>query len=96
MFSVTSDQGNRGPWCPLAEKRGEWGSLFRGAARLKFECVGQPPEGTIRQFLRSQGVNWSMKHVAKDAASAGKRRGRINKGLAAYSAYQRYQKCRGD
>jgi YD repeat-containing protein len=33
-------------WCPLAEKRGEWGSLFRGAARLKFECVGQPPYGT--------------------------------------------------
>jgi hypothetical protein len=53
-------------------------------------------QGTIRQFLRSQGVNWSMKHVAKDAAWAGKWAGRLGNVLAAYSAYERYQKCRGD
>jgi hypothetical protein len=37
-----------------------------------------------------------MKHVAKDAATAGKWAGRAGKVLAAYSAYERYQKCLGD
>ncbi len=33
-----------GPWYPLAENRGEWGSLDRGSAgSYKLECVGQPP-----------------------------------------------------
>ncbi|HEY6764491.1 MAG TPA: RHS repeat-associated core domain-containing protein, partial [Candidatus Sulfotelmatobacter sp.] len=53
-------------------------------------------QGTIRQFLRSQGVKWSTKHVAKDAAWAGKWAGRIGGALAAYNAYQRYQECGGD
>jgi len=52
-------------------------------------------QGEIRQFLRSQGVNWSVKHVSKDAAWLGKWAGRVGGALAAYSAYQRYQKCRG-
>ena len=52
-------------------------------------------QGEIRQFLRSQGVKWSVKQVSKDAAWLGKWAGRIGGALAAYSAYQRYQKCRG-
>ena len=53
-------------------------------------------QGEIRQLLRNQGVKVSMKHVAKDAAWAGKWAGRLGKVLAAKSAYDRYQKCRGD
>ncbi len=53
-------------------------------------------QGTIRQFLRNQGVKWSTKHVAKDAALLGKVAGAVGKVLAAKSAYDRYQKCRGN
>lgn len=53
-------------------------------------------QGTIRQFLRSEGVKVSMKHVSKDATLFGKWAGRAGKVLAAYSAYERYQKCRGN
>ena len=47
-------------------------------------------------MLTNQGVKVFMKHVAKDAAWAGKWAGRLGKVLAAKSAYDRYQKCRGD
>jgi hypothetical protein len=53
-------------------------------------------QGTIRQFLRSQGIKWSTKHVAKDAFTVGEWSGRAGKVYAAYSLYQRYQKCRGN
>jgi hypothetical protein len=52
-------------------------------------------QAEIRQFLRSQGVKWSVKHVSKDAALLGKVAGAFAKVLAAKSAYDRYQKCRG-
>ena len=50
----------------------------------------------IRQFLRSEGVKVSLKHISKDAAKAGKWLGRAAKVLAAISAYERYQKCMGN
>jgi hypothetical protein len=53
-------------------------------------------QGEIRQFLRSEGVKWSVKHVSKDAALLGKVAGAFGKVLAAKSAYDRYQKCRGN
>lgn len=53
-------------------------------------------QGTVGQFLRSQGVKWSTKDVAKDAAWLGKWAGRAGKLYSAYSAYARYQECRGD
>ena len=53
-------------------------------------------QGAIRQFLRSQGVKWSVKHVSKDAALIGKVAASINTAVAAKSAYERYTKCRGD
>ena len=52
-------------------------------------------QAEIRQFLRSEGVKVSLKHVSKDAAVVGKWAGRAAKVLAAKSAYDRYQKCRG-
>ena len=61
------------------------------------DWVAESPwaQGQIRQFLRSQGVKWSVKHVSKDAAWLGKWAGRVGGALATYSAYERYQKCRG-
>jgi alpha-ketoglutarate-dependent taurine dioxygenase len=53
-------------------------------------------QGEIRQLLRNQGVKVSMKHVSKDAALLGKWAGRFGKVLAAKSAYDRYQECRGN
>jgi hypothetical protein len=52
-------------------------------------------QAEIRQFLRSEGVQWSVKHVSKDAVLLGKVAGAFGKVLAAKSAYDRYQKCRG-
>jgi hypothetical protein len=64
--------------------------------RKQRECVGHPAaQAKIRQFLRSEGVKWSVKHVSKDAALLGKVAGAFGKVLAAKSAYDRYQKCRG-
>jgi hypothetical protein len=99
-----SDQDN---WQWSSDK---FGFVYTGAGEVIDSSVGldavenaadfvadnPAAQGTIRQFLRSQGVKWSMKHVAKDAATAGKWAGRAGKVLAAYSAYERYQKCRGD
>jgi RHS repeat-associated protein len=49
----------------------------------------------IRKLLKSEGVKVSLKHVSKDAAFVGKWAGRAGMALAAKSAYNRYQKCRG-
>jgi hypothetical protein len=86
------------------------GFVYTGAAEVMDSSVGldavenaanfvadnPAAQGTMRQFLRSQGVKWSMRHVATDAATVGKWAGRAGNVLAAYSAYERYQKCRGD
>lgn len=53
-------------------------------------------QAEIRQFLRSEGVKVSLKHVSKDAALLGTVAGVFGKVLAAKSAYDRYQKCRGN
>jgi RHS repeat-associated protein len=50
-------------------------------------------QGEIRQFLRSEGVKVSLKHVSKDAAAFGKWAGRAGKVLAAVTAAERYKKC---
>jgi RHS repeat-associated protein len=52
-------------------------------------------QGEIRGFLRSQGAKVSIKHVVKDTGIVAKWAGRAAKVLAAKSAYDRYQKCRG-
>jgi hypothetical protein len=51
---------------------------------------------TIRQFLRSEGAQVSLRHISQDATAIGKWAGRAGKVFAAYSAYERYEKCKGD
>jgi RHS repeat-associated protein len=53
-------------------------------------------QGWIRQMARNQGYKVSMKAVSKDAAIVGNWAGAASKLLAAYSGYERYQKCRGN
>jgi RHS repeat-associated protein len=53
-------------------------------------------QATVRQALRSEGLKVSLKHVSKDAAAFGKYAGWAGRIISAASAYQRYQKCRGN
>jgi hypothetical protein len=99
-----SDQDN---WQWSSDK---FGFVYTGAGEVMSPSVGLDAvenasdfvadnpavQGTIRQFLRSEGLNVSMKHVAKDAAWVGEWAGRVGRVLAAVSAYRRYLQCRGD
>jgi hypothetical protein len=80
-----------------AAEEGSLGTASNGVGVLENAAdyiEGTPAvQGEIRQFLRSEGVKVSLKHVSKDAATVGKWAGRLGKVMAAVTATERYKKC---
>ncbi len=54
-----------GPGYPLAESRGEWGSLFRGRARSQDSDVGNQPPAKTRISI------WEIPGAAEVRRSSG-------------------------